>query len=121
MNRAANDDELLRALNDCFIAACREGSWEKLQQVLDPSFRYVDGASGELWPMDDYIADLRAHPSPQLEIDQVVVHVVGDTAGVSARTSNGTDRHNRYLDVYQHTVDGWACVQVCVWPAGAGQ
>ena len=114
---ARSDEELLRALNAQFIDACREGSWEQLQQVLDPAFRYVDGGSGELWDTDDYIADLRANPTPSLSIDQVVVHVAGDTAGVTARTSNGHGRHNRYLDVYQRSPDGWACVQACVWAA----
>lgn len=109
------DDELLHALNERFIDACREGSWEQLQEILDPAFRYVDGGSGALWDMHDYIADLRANPSPGLRVDQVVVHVAGNTAGVSARTSNGSGRHNRYLDVYQRTPDGWACVQACVW------
>lgn len=103
-------------LNDRFIDACRAGSWEDLSKVLSERFAYVDGATGERWEMDRYIAELRANPRPQLSIDDMVIHVAGETAGVSARTSNGTGTHNRYLDVYAREPAGWRCVQACVWP-----
>ena len=32
------DDELLHALNDRFIAACRKGSWEQLREAWTPPF-----------------------------------------------------------------------------------
>lgn len=111
-----DDVDSLMRLNDRFIAACRKGSWADLEPVLSERFAYVDGATGERWQMGRYIDDLRSNPSPLLSIDDVVVHVAGDTAGVSARTSNGTGRHNRYLDVYAREADGWKCVQACVWP-----
>lgn len=44
-----NDTEALTELNRRFIDAFRHGSWETLQPVLSPSFRYLDGATGELW------------------------------------------------------------------------
>lgn len=110
-----DDEKLLNELNDRFIAACRDGSWKDLQPVLSTKFRYVDGATGELWSMARYIDDLQENPSPKLRVDQVVVHVAGDTAGITARTSNGTGRHNRYLDVYSRELEGWHCVQASVW------
>jgi len=113
---AMDDVTALRPLNDRFISACRAGSWEDLQLVLSPRFRYVDGATGECWTMSTYIEDVRGSANPRLSVDQVVVHVAGDTAGVSARTSNGSGRHNRYLDVYARDDGGWSCVQACVWP-----
>ena len=115
-----DDQRRLGELNDRFIVACRAGSWEDLEPVLAPSFRYVDGTTGELWGMDRYVAELRANPSPALTIDQVVIHIAGGTAGVSARTSNGTGRHNRYLDVYARDDAGeWRCVHACVWPVAS--
>ena len=115
-DRLTDDVETLTDLNERFIAACRQGSWEELRNVLSDGFKYVDGTTGEAWDEARYISDLRANPVPALSIDQVVVHVAGDTAGVSARTSNGTGKHNRYLDVYAREAHGWKCVQACVWP-----
>jgi hypothetical protein len=92
------------------------GSWEDLSHVLSDRFAYVDGSTGERWDMSRHIADLREHPSPGLTVDQVVVHVAGDTAGVSARSTAGTGSFNRYLDVYAREGGTWTCVQACVWP-----
>ena len=113
-----DDAQALTSLNRRFIEACRAGSWEDLPPVLSRRFQYVDGVTGEPWALERYITDLRANPSPQLTIDQVVVHVAGDTASVMARTSAGSGRHNRYIDVYARQADGWKCVQACVWPSG---
>jgi hypothetical protein len=110
------DARILADLNQQFISACRLGSWEKLSLVLSDHFAYVDGLTGEQWELARYIDDLRAGPSPTLGVDQVVVHVAGDTGSVSARSSNGSGRHNRYIDVYARETDGWKCVQACVWP-----
>ncbi len=118
--RSSDDVDILRALNARFIAACRQGSWEDLSQVLSERFAYVDGVTGERWEMPRYIADLRDHPSPDLTVDQVVVHVAGETAGVSARSNGGTGRYNRYLDVYALENGAWKCVQACVWPQHSG-
>ncbi|WP_109505447.1 DUF4440 domain-containing protein [Nocardioides speluncae] len=112
----ASDVVQLRELNGRFIAACRLGSWEDLKPVLSDRFAYVDGSTGERWETARYIEDLRANPIPNLTIDQVDIHVAGDTAGVSARTTGGTGRFNRYLDVYAREADGWRCVQASVWP-----
>lgn len=111
-----DDVEQLSALNERFIAACRVGSWEELKTVLSDNFAYVDGGTGERWETDRYIDDLRQHPRPNLRIDQVVVHVAGDTAGVAARSTGGNGKYNRYLDVYAREGAEWKCVQACVWP-----
>lgn len=116
MDQAAQDAELIRALNEIFIQACREGSWAMLSQVCSPDFRYVDGVTRELWDPEAYIEDLEENPAPSLAIDQVTIHVAGDTAGVSARTSHASGARSRYLDVYSRTDDGWLCVQATVWP-----
>jgi hypothetical protein len=111
-----DDVNALILLNERFIAACRVGSWEDLEPILAAAFAYVDGTTGERWDMDRYITELRAKPNPGLTIDDVVIHVAGNTAGVSARCANGTGRTSRYLDVYAREADGWKCVQACVWP-----
>jgi Domain of unknown function (DUF4440) len=115
------DAETVLRLNERFIAAFREGSWELLQPVLSEGFSYLDGATGEVWPRERYVADLEGNPSPTLVIDQVVVHVDGNTAVVSARTSNGSGGRNRYSDTYERRGETWSCVHACVWPVGAGE
>ncbi len=113
---SATDVELLTALNDRFIEAFREGSWPLLQPILSPSFRYLNGATGEAWSPDRYTASLDGHPNPALEIDQLAIHVDGDVAVVSARTSSRPGQHNRYVDTYERRSAGWLCVHACVWP-----
>jgi hypothetical protein len=115
------DETNLADLNQRFISACRLGSWEQLSLVLSDQFVYVDGLTGDRWEMSRYIEDLRANPSPNLGVDQVVVHVAGDTGSVTARSSNGSGRFNRYVDVYAREQDGWKCVQACVWPLPGAQ
>jgi hypothetical protein len=112
-----DDVAALVARNDHFIEACRLGSWEMLRQILAPEFSYLDGTTGDVWPMDRYIADLRGSPTAGLRIDQVQVHVAGNSAMVSARTSaDGRAGRNRYIDSYERRADGWRCVHACVWP-----
>jgi len=108
-------DELTE-LNRRFIEACRHGSWETLEPVLSPSFRYLDGATGELWDLPRYIEDLRTNPLPTLGIDQIVVHVDGDAAAVSARSSSRPGHFNRYVDSYHRRGGSWLCFHACVWP-----
>jgi hypothetical protein len=119
MAQRADDEAVLRALNEQFIRAFRQGSWETLEPVLSGSFAYLDGATGDVWPHERYVANLRDNPSPALQIDQVVVHVDGDTAVVSARTSRGHGRFSRYVDTYARRAHGWECVHACVWPLAA--
>jgi hypothetical protein len=58
-----DDSKTLTELNERFVDAFRKGSWELLQPILSPGFSYLDGATGELWPIDRYIANLKANPS----------------------------------------------------------
>jgi len=117
---AKHDDvAVLTTLNAQFIEAFRQGSWELLEPVLSPSFAYLDGRSGEVFAHERYVESLRANPVPALTIDQVVVHVDGDTAVVSARTSRQTGTYSRYVDTYERRGDVWKCVHACVWPLAA--
>ena len=111
-----DDVDALTRLNEQFIEAFRQGSWELLQPVLSPSFSYLDGATGEVWEHERYVENLRSNPSPALAIDQLVVHVDGDAAVVSARTSRQPGRYGRYVDTYERRGDGWQCIHACVWP-----
>jgi hypothetical protein len=112
---AMADTARLEELNERFIEAFRRGSWELLEPILAPTFAYLDGATGEVWEHERYIDSLR-HPAPALALDQVVIHVDGDTAVVSGRTSRQPGTYRRYLDTYQRRADGWLCVHACVWP-----
>jgi hypothetical protein len=110
------DIEALTKLNEQFIDAFRHGSWELLEPILSPSFRYLDGVSGEPWAHERYVDNLRSHPSPSLAFDQLAVHVDGAAAVVSARTSRQPGRYSRYVDTYDRRGDRWVCVHACVWP-----
>jgi hypothetical protein len=111
-----DDIEALTRLNSQFIEAFRQGSWELLEPILSPSFSYLDGATGEVWSHERYVDNLRSHPSRALAIDQVQVHVDGNTAVVSARTSRQRGSYSRYVDTYERRGDHWLCVHACVWP-----
>jgi Domain of unknown function (DUF4440) len=111
-----DDTQELTELNLQFIEAFRQGSWEVLEPVLSPAFSHLDGATGEVWPHERYVENLRSNPAPSLSIDQVVVHVDGNTAVVSARTSRQPGRYSRYVDTYERGGDRWSCVHACVWP-----
>ena len=111
-----DDNTALTALNDQFIEAFRQGSWELLEPILSPDFAYLDGATGDVWPHERYVDNLRSNPSPALAFDQLRIHVDGDTAVVSARTTRQPGRYGRYVDTYERRGDGWLCVHACVWP-----
>ena len=55
-------------------------------------------------------------PLGGLSIDQVVVHVDGNTAVVSARSSRKAGSYSRYVDGYERRNGGWVCIHACVWP-----
>jgi ketosteroid isomerase-like protein len=111
-----DDVKALTALNDQFIDAFRRGSWDVLAPILAPSFTYLDGATGEVWSRERYVTNLEGHPLPTIAFDQLVVHVDGDLAVVSARTSVTPGRYSRFVDTYHRRPEGWRCVHACVWP-----
>ena len=111
-----DDITALARANRQFIEAFRVGSWDLLEPIVSPSFRYLDGATGETWELGAYIENLRANPLPDITIDQIVIHVDGDVAAVSARSCSKPGRHSRYLDSYHRSPDGWKCHHACVWP-----
>ena len=111
-----DDTKALNELNERFIESFRQGSWEMLQPILSPSFSYLDGATGEVWARERYIENLQSHPAPALTIDQVAIHIDGDTAVVSARTCRSPGAYRRYVDTYERRDERWLCVHACVWP-----
>lgn len=111
-----DDTQQLTRLNEQFIDAFRQGSWELLEPILSPSFSYLDGATGEVWAHERYVANLRAHPAAKLSFDQLSVHVDGNVAAVSARTSRRPGEFRRYVDTYERRDGSWLCVHACVWP-----
>jgi len=110
-----SDTDVLTDLNLRFIEAFRQGSWQLLKPILSPDFSYLDGATGNVWPMERYIADLEGRPLPTIGIDQVRIHIAGNVAVVSARSFTRPGRFNRYVDTYEKR-GTWLCVHACVWP-----
>ena len=110
------DSKELTELNEQFIDAFRQGKWEILEPILSPGFRYLDGKTGEVEEPQRYIDNLRNAPLPTIGIDQVVIHVDGNTAVVSARSSRQPGTYSRYVDTYERRGDEWLCVHACVWP-----
>jgi hypothetical protein len=115
MSGAPGDVEVLTSLNLRFIDAFRKGSWELLKPILSPAFSYLDGATGDVWPIERYIADLD-QPAPTIAIDEIRIHVAGEVAVVSARSSVRPGTFNRYVDTYERRDGGWLCAHACVWP-----
>jgi hypothetical protein len=111
-----DDVEILTELNQQFVEACRVGSCEGLESLFSPSFVYLDGATGEVWDVERFIKDLCENPAPTVRIDQLVIHVDGNTAAVSARSLRLPSSSNRYLDTYERRGEEWRCVHSCVWP-----
>ncbi len=114
-----DDIEVLTQLNVQFIDAFRKGSWQLLEPILTPSFQYLSGSTGQVQSLPDYIEDLTTNPTPELEIDQVVIRVDGDCAVVSARCTSDRVSYSRYVDSYRRHAGGWTCFHACVWPLKA--
>lgn len=110
--------KVLTDLNLQFIDAWRKGAWELLDPILSPEFTYLDGTTGEVTDRIGYQADVETGAAPTIGIDQVVVHVDGSVAVVSARSFRGPspEKFKRYVDTYELRDDGWVCVHACVWP-----
>jgi hypothetical protein len=111
-----DDIAVLKELNEQFIEACRKGDWGMLQPILSPSFVELHGGTGAITELDAYAEDLKANSIPALEIDQVHVHVDGNTAVVSARTDWGApDNQGRYADTYEKRDGSWVCTHATIW------
>lgn len=94
-----DDVKKLIDLNLRFIDAFRMGSWLVLRPILAHDFAYLDGATGDVRTLERYVADLEGRPLATIEIDQVRVHVAGDVAVVSARSST---RPGRFKPLRRH-------------------
>lgn len=110
-----DDADTLSNLNAVFIEAFRQGSRDLLMPILSPSFTFLDGATGETWTRERYVASLEQNALPTLAIDQVNIHFDGNAAFVSARTSRGAGSYSRYVDTYERRDGAWLCVHACVW------
>lgn len=110
--------KVITELNLQFIDAWRRGSWDLLDPILSPEFTYLDGRTGEVTDRDRYQENVLAGAVPTIGIDQVVVHVDGNVAVVSARSFRGPvpERYTRYIDTYELRGDNWMCVNACLWP-----
>ena len=111
-----DDKSALIELNEQFIDACRKGDWGLLEPILSPSFAELHGTTGDVTDREKYAEDLKANPIPALEIDQVHVHVDGNSAVVSARTHWGQEGvYGRYADTYEKRDGSWTCTHAAIW------
>jgi hypothetical protein len=110
-----DDKDALLELNSTFIDAWRRGSWETIDPILASSFEYLDGQTGKVANRASYASSLRSGAAPTIEFDEVRIHVVDDTAIVSARTTRDHSAYRRYVDTYARIDDRWLCVHACVW------
>ena len=69
--------------------------------LLARSCSYLNGATGKTCDMERYVKHLKENLALSLTIDQVVIHVDGDTAVVSARAWPRPSQTNRYLETYE--------------------
>jgi hypothetical protein len=112
-----DDVAVLTDHNRRFIDACRHGSWTMLEPLLSGSFTYLDGATGEMWDLNRYAKGLTGNPLPALIVGQLVIHVDGDTAIVSARSRPRTTTATWSVTGAAATI-GCACTPACDrWPA----
>ncbi|HTW20038.1 MAG TPA: nuclear transport factor 2 family protein [Mycobacteriales bacterium] len=111
-----DDVAVLTELNARFVEACRHGASETLTSLLSAAFTYLDGATGEVWDIDQFLKDVAENPSPTVRIDQLVIHVEGNTAVVSARALRLPNSSRRYLDTYERRGGAWRCTHSCGWP-----
>ena len=110
-----DDDRRLTELNFQFIEAWRVGSVELLDEVLDAEFIYLNGATGETADRAAYVARLTG-PNPTIRVDDVRVHVFGDTAVATGRTTRDGTAFMRYVDSWRRRDGRWTCVHGCNWP-----
>lgn len=110
-----DDIQVLTELNETFIEAFRQGSWEMLRPILTDGFTFLNGNTGDVLTIEPYAASLQQNPVPALAIDQVVVQVDGDAAIVSARTTTTGETFSRYVDSYERRDGRWQCHHACVW------
>jgi hypothetical protein len=113
-----DDIAALAARDEHVTGACRQGPREQLGQMLGSGVRYLGGRAGEAWDEDRYAANLRHNPAPSPAIGQVVIHIAGSTAAVSAHTRSDTRprRHSRYPGTCERRGGHWVCLHGCVWP-----
>lgn len=110
-----DDERTLIELNTRFIDAFRVGSIEMLDSVLDDAFIYLDGATGRTADRATYRATLTG-PTPTLAVDDVRVHVFGDTAVATGRTTRDGVSYKRYVDTWRRADGRWTCVHGGLWP-----
>jgi hypothetical protein len=112
-----DDVERLTKLNRQFIDGFRVGSWPMVDEILAPDFVYTDGATGRTLDRAGYRA-LLTGPNPTLSFDDVAVHLFGDVAAVTGRTTREGVTPRRYVDTWVRSAGdpGWLCVHGCIWP-----
>lgn len=115
-----DDERTLTDLNWQFIESWRIGDVEMLDGVLDEDFIYLDGVTGRTADRATYRAGLTG-PAETLAVDDVRVHLFGDTAVVTGRTTRDGMAFKRYVDTWRRVDGRWTCVHGGLWPVPTNQ
>jgi|ERR671924_2288889 ketosteroid isomerase-like protein len=112
-----NDVARLTELTRQFVDAFRLGELAMVDEILDHRFVFTDGATGASRDRAGYLG-LLTGPTPTLSFDEVAVHVFGDVAAVTGRTTRDGATFRRFVDTWVRTEDGsdWRCLHGCIWP-----
>jgi len=108
------DLDLLRTLNDAYLAAVVDGDVDRFRQMLADDF-LCSGPDGRLLDKQAFL-DLTSGPRTldRLTADDVRVRMIGDVAIVHAATRyatlDGRDGRGRYTDVWARRGGRWLAV-----------
>ena len=86
-----------------------------LDEVLDDDFIYLNGATGETADRAGYRTRLTG-PNQTLTLDDARVHVLGETAVATGRTTPDGQAFSRYVDTWRGVNGRWTCVRGGLWP-----
>jgi ketosteroid isomerase-like protein len=117
-----SDEQLLRDLNDDYVAAMQKGDVERFNQILADDFM----CSNPDLSLLDKAAFLAAVAPPVrisgLTASDIIIRLLGDFAiihtHISWRSADGTQREGRYTDDWARRDGRWLCVSAHVTGEG---
>jgi hypothetical protein len=108
-------DAIMAALRSHFENRNAIWSWTELYRVVDGCKVRVHFLRHDLRDPVRRVPAARADRRHACTIDQVRIHVDGDTALVSAPSSRQHGPYSRDVDTHRRHADGWRCVYA-FWP-----
>jgi ketosteroid isomerase-like protein len=122
VTKMPSDEQLLRVLNDDYVAAMQKGDVERFSQILADDFM-CSNPDLSLIDKKTFLASV-APPVKisDLTASEVVIRVLGDFAiihtHISWRSADGRQREGRYTDDWTRRGGNWLCVSAHVTGEG---